>query len=293
MNVQIRVLKDAEAGLFANGDKRLPVERLLRGTRPSGHEPTVLVTHRDLALRGCESLFGYADRRRAMAVVSTFRLHEGDESRVSARLANVIEHERGHLAGLRHCKTPGCVMSPARAARDLDIRSLEPCERCRKPRKPWLPKAIAAAAALVVLAALQGTAGLVKVKTPPFSWRAHQDRAEVFYRSEPVLSLAGAAEASAAAATLNDLFARITPPPIETAGNGSGAVLRAGGAAFATVDRRTAGGEDPVRWAEAWSRRTNLLMRAKGTEAEGCPDCHIRRLPEVEAAERMRRQRRW
>lgn len=287
-HLRIRTLREEEVSAWAEAPgQRLPVEPLLRAWQPAGGERVILVTARDLEMKDCASLFGYADRRRGVAVVSTFRLGCDDPRRTGARLAKVIEHERGHLEGLRHCRTRGCVMSVARNLDDLDARGLQRCDGCRRPA--WRARVAAAVVGVLALAAAQGLASLVKVKRPPYSAQA----AVVLFEREPVLRMAGAEEARAAAQALNGLYAQITPPPIEAAAQGSGALLRAGGVRLAVVDRTASGGEDPLRYAQAWAARTDWLMRAKGDERQGCPSCHIRRLAEVEEAARLRRERRW
>jgi hypothetical protein len=249
----------------------------------------VLLTSHDLALRGCESLFGYADRRRGVAVVSTFRLGGDGEALRRERTTKVIAHERGHLEGLRHCRTPGCVMHPARSVADLDARGLAPCERCRRPRLGWRRALAAAVVCAGFFAGLDALARTVKVKSPPFSVRAGRDRAVVLYKREAVMRLGDQSRARAFAQSLNSLYAQISPPPLEAVG----AAIRAGGATLVELDGTDANGDDPVRFARNWVTRMEPLMRAKGTEAEGCPDCHIRRLAEVREAVRNRERRRW
>lgn len=286
--LRIRTLAEEEAFRFAaEGDPRLPVRAVLQGHRPAAGERLLLVTERDLTLPWCESLFGYADRGRGVAVVSTFRLRGGDEARTAARLAKVIEHERGHLDGLGHCRMKGCVMAPAGRVEDVDARGLQRCERCRRPRASWKAKAAAVAVCVLMVAAAQGLASLVKVKRPPFSWRSREAAALVLFEQQPLLMVATEAEARRAADALNGLYAQITPPPIEVAMIGSKAVLVAKGLEVAVVEGDRHGS------ARAWAARVDWLMRAKGDETKGCPSCHIRRLAEVEAAARMRRERRW
>jgi predicted Zn-dependent protease len=292
--LRIHILKAAEEEALADRrDGRISAGRLLREYRTATDERLILITSRDLALRGCESAFGYAHRRRGIAVVSTFRLSAGSEERVAARVANVIAHERGHLDGLGHCRTERCIMHPARDAGDVDLRGLDRCARCSRARRSTMAYVAAAALCLLILAGLQVSANLLKVKSSPFSWREEGAAAEVLYQRRPVLMVSNAAEAVAAVAALNQLFAEITPPPIEASAEGQSALLRAGDRRVAVVDRRSAAGRDPVEYAQAWAARMGWLMRAKGTEAEGCPDCHIRRLPEVQQEARIRRQRRW
>lgn len=292
--MRIRSLSDDEAGVCASAvDQRLCVSRLLGRQSPPEGESLVLLTSLDLQMSGCGSLFGYADRRRGVAVVSTFRLGADGEEHLAARLMNVIEHERGHLEGLKHCRTAGCIMSPAQCLEDVDSRSLERCAKCRQPKPAWRARAVAIAICLLAIAAAQGAASFVKVKSPPFSWRANGGAAAVLYRKQPVLVLASEPEAKSAAAALNVLYAQITPPPIEATAEGPHAVLTAGGAKLAELDARCTGGDEPLHFAQDWAARMRWLMRAKGEEAEGCPSCHIRRLDEVLAAAEMRRRRRW
>ena len=49
-----------------------------------------------------------------------------------SRLRNLILHELGHLQGLKHCRTPGCLMTPVMAIEELDYRQDLPCEICRE-----------------------------------------------------------------------------------------------------------------------------------------------------------------
>ncbi len=269
------------------------MQQVLAAQRSSKGEHLILITPLDLAQRGCESLFGYADRRRGIAVVSTYRLGADGESRLAARLMNVIEHERGHLDGLKHCRGAGCIMSVARCVEDLDARGLERCAQCLRSKPAWRARTVAAAVCILAVAAAQGAASFVKVKSPPFSWRPDGVAAQVLYKKQPMLRLAGEPEARAAATALNALYAQITPPPIEAKAEGTHAVLMAGKVKLAALDGWSAGGGEPLAYAQAWAGKASWLMRAKGEEAEGCPSCHLRRLDEVLAAAEMRRRRRW
>jgi archaemetzincin len=104
----------------------------------AGTEETLIVTDRDLTTLESRQLFGFADARRKVAIVSSFRLDDGSGD-LTRRLSNTIAHERGHLAGLRHCPDRQCLMHAAAAAKDLDTRPGEACGRC--PRRGWLASA--------------------------------------------------------------------------------------------------------------------------------------------------------
>jgi hypothetical protein len=184
-------------------------------------------------------------------------------------------------------------MNAARCVEDVDGRGLARCVCCRQPKPAWRARAAAVAISVLAIAAAQGAASFVKVKSPPFSWRADSGSVSVLYRKQPMLVLASEPEARSAAAALNALYSQITPPPIEASAKGPHAVLTAGGVQLAEVDENCAAGGDPLSYAQVWAAKAGWLMRAKGEEAEGCPSCHIRRLDEVLAASEMRRRRRW
>jgi hypothetical protein len=148
------------SGLIRRGG-RVRVEDLLElaercvPTRPGdiGKTPVVVVTSRPLSTLECASLFGFSDRRRQRAVVSLAGLAPGnlDEggdpgspmalggpASVRQRMQNLIAHELGHLRGLAHCSSPGCLMNPVRVAHELDDRSFLPCGHC-PPLGWWTP----------------------------------------------------------------------------------------------------------------------------------------------------------
>jgi predicted Zn-dependent protease len=114
-------------------DRPLRVEQVLAEVEhvaPSSR-PTLIVTLRPIVTTGSDPLFGYADARRRVAIVSLARLGgETDDPRVWRRLANVVAHERGHLAGLAHCDSAACLMNRAPTVEGLDRRPNELCGRC-------------------------------------------------------------------------------------------------------------------------------------------------------------------
>jgi predicted Zn-dependent protease len=111
----------------------------------------LIITNRDLKMRGLASLFGFADRQHDAAVISTARLSDpGDSSRLAHRLANVARHEIGHLNGLRHCRGPRCVMMAVSTPAELDARAAEACGLCPR-RSAWARRIAGLAAAFTIL----------------------------------------------------------------------------------------------------------------------------------------------
>jgi hypothetical protein len=132
---------------------RLRLDRLIpfaAGAQPQTG-PLLILTSRDLAMPGCESLFGYADRKHNIAVVSTFRLRAVSPEKLTHRVENEIAHEWGHLQGLEHCKRTDCVMRPVTDPAEIDTRPIAACGAC--PHKSLFQPS-AAIAAILFLAGL-------------------------------------------------------------------------------------------------------------------------------------------
>jgi archaemetzincin len=93
------------------------------------------VTDRDLFIPILTYVFGEAQLGGRAAVVSVARLVEDLELVGSAvlveRLAKEAVHEMGHVFGLLHCSSEGCVMGRSPAVREVDDKSSELCDECR------------------------------------------------------------------------------------------------------------------------------------------------------------------
>ena len=68
---------------------RLQLAPLLESLPPG---PSVIITDRDLTTPECSQIFGIADHRRQIAIVSTFSLDDG-ASALAPRLRNSIAHD--------------------------------------------------------------------------------------------------------------------------------------------------------------------------------------------------------
>ena len=80
-------------------------------------------------------IFGMAFINGSTCVVSTFRLGEGkvDTARFHKRFKKVITHEVGHILGLPHCPTPGCLMHDVQGRiATVDGSDGRLCRRCRE-----------------------------------------------------------------------------------------------------------------------------------------------------------------
>ncbi|HYE86137.1 MAG TPA: hypothetical protein VEA16_07265, partial [Vicinamibacterales bacterium] len=122
------------------GTGHLPVDEAIRWVRDRKQrtERALLLTDRDLFIPECASLFGFADVKHRVALVSTARLATTDVEQTRRRVQNAIQHEAAHLDGLRHCRRH-CLMRAATDATELDARPMQPCGYCPRPLS-MLPK---------------------------------------------------------------------------------------------------------------------------------------------------------
>jgi archaemetzincin len=122
-------------GAYDPRRKQWSSTRILSWLVRSGTEGRVLgLTDQDLFIPILTFVFGEAQVGGRAAVVSTARLGEPgfpDERVVLERLAKESVHEVGHMLGLLHCGTPGCVMARSASVRDVDHKRSELCPACR------------------------------------------------------------------------------------------------------------------------------------------------------------------
>lgn len=261
--------------------------------------PLVAVTESDLIKSGCGSIFGYADRKRRICVVSSARLGQ-PSSLLQPRLENVIRHELGHLRDLNHCRRLRCLMHPAQIPEDLDQRPSEPCTRCSRPlTSPGkiLRRAFAGLFLVAVFAGMNLAASLLKPAWTPFSLvsidvgagvggqpdRESVMRGRLLFNGNPLKDTASIVDAEAAPEELNRLYQLVDPPPLIAAARGSEqAVILSGGKELLRIEK-----DQALREARGLTVQLNELIEAKGTRSSLCAECHRERKSEVlEAAGR-------
>lgn len=93
---------------------------------------------------------------------------------------------------------------------------------------------------------------------------------------------------------LNDLFADINPPALKVATPGSNKVfILAGETKIFELQSSDVDGQPPLNTAIKLVDKIEPLLRGKGLESDGCPSCHIRRLPEVQEVIRNKGKWKW
>ncbi len=265
--------------------------------RPAG--TTLVLTSRVLVAPGTRPLFGFADRRRGVAVVSTARLGCDEPRRVARRVASVIAHERGHLDGLRHCATPGCVMQAVGTLEGLDARSDEPCGRCPRARGGRTAAAVLALASLSAFVFLGLDVAGRWLEPPPLRPFACEPAAEgnglvLVFNGTPV-EWAGPDGAirrlpcrdAEAASRLNDLFQQVDPSPLGVVPTAAGgATVRHADAVIVEIPPASSGAPAAADLGVRWAQEVDLLLAGKGRRAEVCPSCHLDRPRDMQVARR-------
>jgi len=94
------------------------------------------VCESDLYVPKLNFVFGEADMKRRVAVISLARLHQEfyglppDEIIFTSRTLTEAVHEMGHTYGLSHCRDPHCVMFFSNSLADTDRKGYRFCKRC-------------------------------------------------------------------------------------------------------------------------------------------------------------------
>jgi archaemetzincin len=88
----------------------------------------------DLYMPSLNFVFGLALKNRGLAVVSWYRLRNGDDLMV-LRLAKEVIHEVGHLEGLEHCPNRSCVMWFSNTLSETDSKETSFCTVCVRKRR--------------------------------------------------------------------------------------------------------------------------------------------------------------
>lgn len=218
---------------------------------------------------------------------------------MARRVANVIAHERGHLDGLRHCATPGCLMQAVGTLDGLDARSDEPCGRCPRARVGRTAAAVLALASLSAFVFLGLDAAGRRLEPPPLRPFACEPAAEstglvLVFNGTPVewASPDGAIRRlpcrdAEAASQLNDLFQQVDPPPLGVVPTAAGgATVRHADVVIVEIPPASSGAPAAADLGVRWAEEVDFLLAGKGRRGEVCPSCHLDRPRDMQVARR-------
>lgn len=108
------------------------------------------VTDHDLFIPVLTFVFGEAQLKGRIAVVSTYRLRNelyglpADKELLEERLVKEAMHELGHTFSLLHCHNPACVMQPSTYAEMVDLKPATYCADCQESYEAFALKRLGA-----------------------------------------------------------------------------------------------------------------------------------------------------
>jgi len=111
--------------------------RLLDLAAPSDEVKILGITDVDLYIPILTFVFGEAQLKGRVALVSVYRLRQEfyglqeDPELFYGRIEKESVHELGHTFGLVHCRTSDCVMRFSNSVDDVDLKGVDFCPECR------------------------------------------------------------------------------------------------------------------------------------------------------------------
>ena len=131
-------------GVFCQIPQQYPASLLLSTLRSFKIEPgekCLGMVDFDLYSPGLNFVFGEADIRCGVAIISLYRLKQEryglpqDEALFRDRASKEAVHELGHTYHLSHCQDARCVMHFSNSLADTDIKRTSFCQKCQQRLK--------------------------------------------------------------------------------------------------------------------------------------------------------------
>jgi archaemetzincin len=112
-------------------------ERVLEFISNNFKGRTLGILDEDLYTGELNFIFGQAQMRGKAAIISIHRLkptfykNEADKDLLTQRVVKEAIHEVGHMLGLNHCNSSGCVMNFSNTIIDVDRKTKDLCDSCK------------------------------------------------------------------------------------------------------------------------------------------------------------------
>ncbi|MDA3895162.1 MAG: archaemetzincin [Desulfobacteraceae bacterium] len=111
-----------------------PILQKLADNAPANCFKIIGITGLDLFIPILTHVYGEAQLGGKACMISTYRLHDSQEteiySKINERIVKEVIHELGHTFNLRHCDSSSCIMHYCRAIQDVDMKSDQLCRYC-------------------------------------------------------------------------------------------------------------------------------------------------------------------
>jgi len=135
LNVASTLRTSAPSNAFDSVRQQYLADKLLKHIarlyRESLDEVILLIADIDAYVHGLNFVFGIALPYLGAAAVFLHRLrYFADQNKFRERIRKEVLHELGHVFGLEHCITPGCVMNFSNSVFDVDAKRDAFCYRC-------------------------------------------------------------------------------------------------------------------------------------------------------------------
>ena len=108
-----------------------------RKLKTNPKEKWLLIVDVDLYASGLNFIFGQAEPRSGIGIISLTRLktefyrQKPNEKLFLERILKEATHELGHLFYLPHCENPNCVMAFSNSILDTDRKDKHLCKSCK------------------------------------------------------------------------------------------------------------------------------------------------------------------
>lgn len=137
-NLRVKILKPMEIPKHTYNPirKQFLASKIIEFLEKNLKGRILAVTDKDIYAKGLNFIFGQAQFRGRIAIISTHRLNplfykQFDQKLLIERAVKEAIHEIGHNLGLDHCPNPKCVMNFSNTIFDVDKKGKNLCNMCK------------------------------------------------------------------------------------------------------------------------------------------------------------------